>query len=160
MVQFAWSSTAFISGYLTELLKWSNSSSRHGVSCTTKIKIIFSHRVKYIVSQTCNFLKPHFWYSPHIKQSMYSTKEQVKKNVFLFYFWRQDAEFEYLIWVGSSDSYWVEEVFKAMRDRPEVQSHLVGHESVSVVKQVDITPSKWTVLLRGNRRKEREHCQV
>lgn len=36
-----------------------------------------------------------------------------------------------------------------MRDRPEVQSHLVGHQSVSVVKQVDITPSQWTVLLKG-----------
>lgn len=51
------------------------------------------------------------------------------------------AEFEYLIRVGSSDSYGIEEVFKAMRDGPEVQSHLVGHQSVSVVKQVDITPS-------------------
>lgn len=57
------------------------------------------------------------------------------------YFLMPHVEFEYLIRVGSSDSYGIEEVFKAMRDGPEVQSHLVGHQSVSVVKQVDITPS-------------------
>lgn len=51
------------------------------------------------------------------------------------------AECEYLIRVGSSDAYGIEKVFKTMRDRPEVQSHLVSHQGVSVVKQVDITPS-------------------
>lgn len=35
-----------------------------------------------------------------------------------------------------------------MRDGPEVQSHLVGHQCVSVVKQVDVTPSQWAVLLK------------
>lgn len=34
-----------------------------------------------------------------------------------------------------------------MRDRPEVESHLVGHQRVSVVKQVDVAPGQWTVLL-------------
>lgn len=77
-----------------------------------------------------------------------SPNEHVKNGAF-FYLGRQDAEFKYLIRVGSSDSYGVEEVFKAMRDRPEVQSHFVGHQSVSIVKQVDITPRQWTVLLKG-----------
>lgn len=53
----------------------------------------------------------------------------------------KNIEFEYLVWIGSCDSYWVEEVLKAMRDRPEVKSHLIGHQGVCVIKQVDITPS-------------------
>lgn len=35
-----------------------------------------------------------------------------------------------------------------MRDRPEVESHLVGHQRVSVVKQIDVAPSQWAVFLR------------
>lgn len=49
--------------------------------------------------------------------------------------------FQHLVGVGSGDSYGVEEVFKAMRDRPQIQSHFVGDKSVSIVKKVDITPS-------------------
>lgn len=48
---------------------------------------------------------------------------------------------QHLVGVGSGDSNGVEEVFKAMRDRPQIQSHFVGDKSVSVVKKVDITPS-------------------
>lgn len=40
----------------------------------------------------------------------------------------------YLIWIGSSHPYGVKQILKAMRNRPEVQSHLVGHQCVSVVK--------------------------
>lgn len=34
-----------------------------------------------------------------------------------------------------------------MRNGPEVQSHLVGHQGVSVVKQVDVPPGQWAVFL-------------
>jgi len=62
---------------------------------------------------------------------------------------------EYLIGVRSSDPYGIKEVFKAMRDGPKVQSHLVGHKSVGVIKQVNITPSERTVLLE-----KEQHTQI
>lgn len=68
---------------------------------------------------------------------------------------KHDSGFEYLIWVGACDSYGVKEVFKAMRNRPEVQSHLVSHQIVGIVKQVDITPGQGTVLLNGERGRKR-----
>lgn len=64
----------------------------------------------------------------------------------------EGSKFKYLIRVRPSDSYRIEKIFKAMRDRPEVQSHLVGHQSVGIIKQVDISPGQWTVLL-GNKQK-------
>lgn len=61
----------------------------------------------------------------------------------------------YLIGIGSSHPYGVKQIFKAVRYRPEVQSHLVGHQCVSVVKQVNVTPSQWTVFLQKIKKKKK-----
>lgn len=61
---------------------------------------------------------------------------------------------QYLVGVGPGDPYGVEEVLQAMRNWPEVQSQLVRHKSVCVVKQVDVTPGQRTVLLKGQRQEE------
>lgn len=52
-----------------------------------------------------------------------------------------NVQHRYLIWIGSCHPDGVKKIFKTMRYRPEVESHLVGHQGVSVVKQVNITPS-------------------
>lgn len=66
----------------------------------------------------------------------------------------ESIESIYLIGVGPGDAYRVEQVFKAMRDRPEIQSHLVGHQSVCVIKQVDVPPGQGTMLLQPKGQRE------
>lgn len=47
-----------------------------------------------------------------------------------------------------------------MGNRPEVQSHLVSHKSVSVIKQVDVTPGQRTVLLNREKGKGKSETEA
>jgi len=55
--------------------------------------------------------------------------------------------FAHLIGVGAGHSDGVEQVLQAVGHGPEVEGHLVGHQRVCVVKQVDVPPGQGTVLL-------------
>lgn len=59
----------------------------------------------------------------------------------------------HLVGVGAGDADGVEQVFQAMRDRPQVESHFSCHQRVRVVKQVDVAPGQRTVLLHKHARK-------
>ena len=53
----------------------------------------------------------------------------------------------HLVGVGAGDPDGVEQVLHASGDGPEVQGHLVGHQGVGVVEQVDVPPAQRAVLL-------------
>lgn len=59
----------------------------------------------------------------------------------------------HLVGVGASDADGVEQVFQAVRDRPQVQGHFSRHQRVGVVKHVDVAPGQRAVLLHGSTRK-------
>lgn len=59
----------------------------------------------------------------------------------------------YLVGVGARDADGVEQVFQAVWDRPQVESHLACYQCVGVVKQVDVAPGERTVLLQENTRR-------
>lgn len=61
----------------------------------------------------------------------------------------------HLIGVGACDPDGIEKIFKAMRNRPQVECHLVCHQSVRVVKQVDVAPSQRTVLLKEKEKRKK-----
>ena len=56
----------------------------------------------------------------------------------------------HLVGVRAGDADRVEQVFQAVWDGPEVESHLPCDECVGVVKQVDVAPGQRTVLLQEN----------
>lgn len=58
----------------------------------------------------------------------------------------------HLVGVRACDADRVEQVFQAVWDGPEVESHLPCYECVGVVKQVDVAPGERTVLLQENTR--------
>lgn len=58
-------------------------------------------------------------------------------------------QLQHLVGVGTSDSDGVEKVFQAVRDRPQAEGHLPGHQDVCVVKEVDVAPGQRTVFLDG-----------